>query len=206
MMSKILSVVKAFHKNLIYGRRVQVLAALLSKYIPDNAIVLDVGCGEGTIAYLLKQKNPSLECIGLEVTDSFTFKIPHKLFDGEKIPLKNNEVDVCIFVDVLHHTENIEVLLKEAKRVAKKNIIIKDHLCETKYDFLILKLMDWTGNKPHGIPLIYKYKSEEEWKALFSALHLEIVLWSTDVPLYKFPLNKICGRNLHFIAALKKKQ
>ena len=65
--------------------------------------------------------------------------------------------------------------------------------------------MDWIGNKPHGVPLVYEYKTKGEWEVLFSALGLEIISWSTDVQLYKFPLNKICGRNLHAIIVLKKK-
>ena len=205
-MKQLLSLVKTFHKKYVYERRVRVLSEIIIEHIPDNALVLDVGCGDGTIGYLLKQKKPSVTCIGLEVTNAFAFKIPHKLFDGQKIPFHNNEVDVCLFIDVLHHTQDMSALLNEAKRVAKHSVIIKDHVCETKYDFLMLKIMDWIGNKPHGIDLPYNYKSKKEWEEIFRECGLKKNFWTTNIPLYRFPLKQVCGRKLHFVACLEKIQ
>ncbi len=177
---------------------------MLAEQISKKASIVDVGCGVGTISMLLQEQLPSTTVLGLEVSDALKPTIPHILFDGNNIPLKDTSVDVCLFVDVLHHTSNIDILLREAVRVTKKNVLIKDHLCETRYDYHILKAMDWVGNRSHDIALIYNYKSKVEWEQILKKAGLKITYWTTEVPLYKFPLNKICAEKLHFIACLEK--
>ena len=109
-----------------------------------------------------------------------------------------------MFVDVLHHTNDMAALLKEASRVSRRYILIKDHLCETQLDRALLSLMDWVGNRPHGVKLTYNYIDRTAWEGLFSALHLHTREWTADVPLYAFPLNMVFSRRLHFIALLEK--
>ena len=51
----------------------------------------------------------------------------YREFDGRHIPFSNQEFDVALLCDVLHHDlNNAEQLLSEAARVARF-IIIKDH-------------------------------------------------------------------------------
>jgi 2-polyprenyl-3-methyl-5-hydroxy-6-metoxy-1,4-benzoquinol methylase len=40
------------HGNLVHGRRVRVLAEWLARLLPQNAKVLDVGCGDGLLAQI----------------------------------------------------------------------------------------------------------------------------------------------------------
>jgi hypothetical protein len=58
-------------------------------------------------------------------------------------------------VDVLHHTDDVTVLLREAARVGRIFVLLKDHLCENLRDNATLRFMDWMGNRPHGGGLIY---------------------------------------------------
>ena len=203
-MKIILSFTKALHKKFISWRRVEVLSAQLAYFIADRSAVLDIGCGDGKIANLIKQKNPSISIEGLEILPRPDCLIACKKFDGVSMPFQNFSIDVCVLVDVLHHVLTAKELLQEACRVSRKYILIKDHLCENRLDFLTLKAMDWIGNRPHGIPLVNKYLSEAQWKKYFSACGLRIVHWTSQIPIYPFPLNKIAGLNLHFIALLEK--
>jgi len=60
----------------------------------------------------------------------------------------------CVPVrDVLHHTQDPAVLLREAVRVSRSFVLLKDHLDENILDDVTLRLMDWVGNRPHGVVL-----------------------------------------------------
>ena len=61
------SIVRSAHKKLVYDRRTHVLAAKITKLIPDFASVLDVGTGDGHIASLLQTLRPDLQIEGLDV-------------------------------------------------------------------------------------------------------------------------------------------
>ena len=64
-----------------------------------------------------------------------------------------------------HHARAPESLIAEAARVARKAVIVKDHLAESPLDRLTLRMMDWVGNAPHGVALPpYNYASRETWR------------------------------------------
>ena len=199
-----LGAMKFLHERLIFRRRARVLAAFLAKAVPAGATVLDAGCGNGVVSHLLRQIAPSLSIQGLEVMPRPSCLIQCAVFDGVTIPLPNDSIDVCMFVDVLHHTLNIEELLKEARRVARKYILIKDHLCRNRLDRAVLKFMDWVGNRAYGVRLVYNYKTRKEWDRIFSSCGLRIASWNSRLPLYPPPFNWLFGRRLHFLSLLEK--
>ena len=55
-----------------------------------------------------------------------------------------------MFVDVLHHTDDPMVLLREAGRVASGFVLIKDHTQNGILAGRRLRFMDWVGNARHG--------------------------------------------------------
>ena len=62
-------------------------------------------------------------------------------------------------MDVLHHADDAAKVMAEAGRVARKHIIIKDHLTDGFLNEPVLKFMDYVGNKRHGVALPYYYMS-----------------------------------------------
>ena len=76
-------------------------------------------------------------------------------FDGAKLPFADGSFDVHLFVDVLHRTNDVTVLLRKARSVTRRFVLIKDHLSENRFDFETLQFMNWVGNRPHGVPLPY---------------------------------------------------
>jgi SAM-dependent methyltransferase len=96
---------------------------------------------------------------GIDIMARPTSHIPVDIFDGQTIPHPDKSFDIVSFVDVLHHTDDPSVLLKEAARVARKAVILKDHFSENGIDHLTLRFMDWVGNAPHGVVLPYNYAS-----------------------------------------------
>ncbi len=201
------SILGRAHQRTVFGRRVRVLSEMLAAKIPAGSSVLDIGCGDGTIANLIADCNPSVTIKGIEFAPRPNCKIECKVFDGAIIPYPAASFDVCMFVDVLHHvsdSQGIEKLLCEACRVSRKFVLIKDHLSESGLDFKTLQLMDWVGNRPHGVVLPYNYQNREEWDKHFLASGLSVKDWQTRVRLYPFPFGALFGRQLHFIALLEK--
>jgi SAM-dependent methyltransferase len=200
-----LSLLKNFHHKYVFLRRIQVLSTEIAKQLPDNINILDIGCGDGTISKMIMDNKKNVTIHGIDVFARESCAIPFKMFDGKTIPHADNEFDATLFVDVLHHTTNIKELLQEAGRVSGKYIILKDHHYNNALDFGILKFMDWIGNAPHGVKVIYNFKNLDFWKNTFNEIGFEIETINTYVPIYPFPFNLVFGRNLHFIAVLKKK-
>ena len=202
--SWVLSWVARSHRSLVFGRRVRVLAELLAAMVPANSSVLDIGCGDGTISSLIQSAVPSVQIQGIEIAERPACRIPCRPFDGLHIPFPDAAFDVCMLVDVLHHTNHIRELLAEASRVTRRFLLIKDHLSEGPLDFYTLKFMDWIGNRPHGVVLPNNYQSRSQWDAHFAAAQLNLKAWQDQVPLYPFPFSGIFGRKLHFVALLEK--
>jgi SAM-dependent methyltransferase len=198
------SLVKSFHHRWIFERRIEVLSSLLAEMIPPGAAVLDIGCGDGSIGGLIQQKQPGVSVRGLEVMARPACQIEYSLFDGARIPYEDASFDVCLFVDVLHHSDDLALLLREAARVSRRYVLIKDHLCENPLDHATLRFMDWVGNRPHGVRLTYGYKSRREWDALFAAAGLGIRAWKDSIPLQAFPISAVFPRHLHYVALLAK--
>jgi SAM-dependent methyltransferase len=202
-----ISLLARAHRQAVFGRRVRVLAELLARGIPEGASVLDIGCGDGTIAALIQEVNPSLTVRGIEFAPRGNCRIACEAFDGRTIPHPDASFDVCMFVDVLHHvgdSQGIVKLLSEARRVTRRFVLLKDHLSENWLDFKTLQFMDWVGNRPHGVVLPYNYQNREEWEKHFQETGLSVKDWETKIPLYPRPFRALFVRQLHFMALLEK--
>lgn len=87
--------------------------------------VLDIGCGNGALTLLLKQR-------GHEITPSdrvnksvFPEVVP-VLCDGENLPFEDKSFDAALMITMLHHTKSPEKILKEAARVASRLIVMEE--------------------------------------------------------------------------------
>jgi len=190
------------HGSLVFDRRTRVLAEHLAEILPPIARVLDVGCGDGTIGRLVGALRPDIAITGIDVMVRPTAHILVKQFDGKTIPYDDNSFDVVMFVDVLHHTDDPEILLREARRVACQSVVLKDHTRDGILAGPILRFMDWVGNAPHGVVLPYNYWPEQRWHQAFAQIGLRPQIWLAKLGLYPIPASWIFDRSLHFIARL----
>jgi ubiquinone/menaquinone biosynthesis C-methylase UbiE len=195
--------VGVLHEHMVFRRRARVLAQALARTIPpDAATVLDVGCGDGTIAALVRRYRPALSLTGVDVLVRPRTHIPVHAFDGVRLPFADGSFDVVMFVDVLHHTDDPSVLLREAKRVARRAVVLKDHTRDRLMAQATLRFMDWVGNAHHGVALPYNYWPEAKWRDAFARIGLSPQLWAAKLDLYPFPASLLFERNLHFLARL----
>ncbi len=197
-----MSLLGRLHGTLVFDRRTRILAARLAEMLPPAARVLDVGCGDGSIDRLVSDLRPDVVITGIDVMVRPTTQTPVRPFDGKTIPYDDNSFDVVMFVDVLHHTDDPEILLREARRVARRSVILKDHTRDGILAGPILRFMDWVGNAPHGIVLPYNYWPELRWHQAFAQIGLRPQVWLAKLGLYPAPASWIFDRSLHFIARL----
>ena len=190
------------HGQYVHPRRLRVLAGHLAPLIPPGGRVLDVGCGDGRLGKILQEQCPGVTVTGIDVLVRPQTAIPVQPFDGRKIPFEAGSFDVVLFVDVLHHTTDPMVLLSESVRVARRGVLIKDHLRQGWLAGPTLRFMDWVGNERHGVTLTYNYWTQAEWHNAFAALNLRVEAWEQRLGLYPWPASAVFGRSLHFVGLL----
>jgi SAM-dependent methyltransferase len=140
---------------------------------------------------------------GIDVFVRPVTQVPVTAFDGETVPYPDGSFDVVTMVDVLHHTDDPLVLLKEAARVARVGVVLKDHLAENGVDRGLLRFMDWVGNKGAGVVLPYNYWSEAQWQGAHHDCGLRVAEERVEIPLYPRPASWVFGRKLHLLRRLE---
>jgi len=105
--------------------RFDILKDILISQTPGT--VLDVGCGSGYLAHLIKKENPQFTVHGFDVSTEalkqakaldkkYTMNINH-----DKIPEDDNTYDIVACSEVLEHLVNVRHCLKEIGRVLKNS-------------------------------------------------------------------------------------
>jgi SAM-dependent methyltransferase len=197
-----MSLLDVVHGQLIFGRRVDRLADALAARIPPNETVLDIGCGDGSIAHAILERRPDLSITGVDVHLRPMTHIPVIDYDGSTLPFPDGSFDAVCLIDVVHHTDDPQRLLSEAARVSRDLILIKDHVAEGFLAEPTLKLMDWVGNARHGVRLPYNYLTRADWYDHFRRSGVTVRSWDRDVHLYPRPLSAVFGRRLHVLIDL----
>jgi SAM-dependent methyltransferase len=167
--------------------------------IPPGASVLDVGSGDGLLASVVLAGRPDLTWSAVDTLERQKTHIPVRLFDGRHLPFEDKQHDVVCFVDVLHHTDDPMALLREAVRVARSALVIKDHLREGFAAGATLRFMDWVGNASFGVSLPYNYWTAEQWARARRELELRTEEERRALGLYPRWADWVFGRSLHFI-------
>lgn len=194
------------HNAAVFRRRVRVLADHLAKTIGAGETVLDVGCGDGSIAQAIMERRPELGFRGIDVMLRPHSAIPSDVYDGVTIPYPDKSFDWVTIVDVLHHTDDAAAVLAECARVARQGVVIKDHLREGFAANSTLRVMDWVGNRGHDVRLPYNYPSKAEWFDIFQRINVTPTRWNETLNLYPQPFSLLFDRGLHFVAAVERKK
>ena len=88
--------------------------------------ILDFGCATGD--YCLELGKLGFKCVGVDVNEEYIRIAKEKGVNAyvvkEQLPFEDKSFDTVIMFEVLEHVESPGRLLGEAKRVARKNILI----------------------------------------------------------------------------------
>ena len=205
------------HRTLSHSHRVGVLARRIAMRIetlvPHGPTkCLDVGCGDMTIAEAIHDHTPRTEWTCIDVhplppgLDEHTRWKKYRAFDGQTIPYGDQEFDIAVLCDVLHHTPaTAGRLLAEAARVAR-HVIVKDHFEYGAYSRSMLRLMDFLGNWGYGISVPERYFTREGFVQLAAQHGLVITSLDCGLDLYEhLPVVRTVLRpDWHFTAVLRR--
>ena len=127
---------------------------------------MDIGCATGE--YCRKLTMLGYQCVGIDINPLYIAKqkgkgIEVQVMDAESLKFSDNSFDTALLFEVLEHANNPDAILKEAKRVSSKNILITVPNCS---NFLKLKKMGLT----------YEHMLEKDYINFFTKEDLENLL------------------------------
>jgi ubiquinone/menaquinone biosynthesis C-methylase UbiE len=108
----------------VYTVRKSLQSAINSSMHLFKGTLADLGCGEMPYREYLLDKNKTIKTyIGIDLKNSaYHNKVkPDRYWNGRKIPLKTNSCDTVIATELFEHMSNIEEVLREIRRVLKKD-------------------------------------------------------------------------------------
>ena len=89
-----------------------------------------------------------------------------RTFDGRTLELEDGSYDVALLTYVLHHAAGDTIsLLKEAKRVARKYVVVLEDVIDSEDD-----AKNAFAHDPRGT-----FRHRTEWDALFDLLGFDVV-------------------------------
>ena len=140
-------------------------------YLKKGDRILDFGCGLGGVSE--KLISDGYEVVSLDVRDISLTDVKPVIYDGKKIPFKNDSFDVALVLAVLHHTTSPEKLLKEVGRVAERIVLLED-----VYDGWLGKYITFLFDSLFNLEFFghpHSNKSDKEWKECFKKLGFSLV-------------------------------
>ena len=149
------------------------MALEIARVIPRGSEVLDVGCGNGFIAHHLSAMLGT-RVAGIDVANATDAPIYYQRYDGSHFPLDDKSMDVVLLCYVLHHAQDVSVVLKEVRRVLRQEglVIIYEDNPWTRWDVALCRLHNRQWKDRTG-PCTFR--RESAWRSLFESFGFEIV-------------------------------
>ncbi len=162
--------------------------------------ILEVGAGDGLLARFFQEYRPETQVVAIDILPKNKCQraFPVLQYDGRHLPFNDKSFDVVVLSNVLHHAVDPAGLFNELCRVAKKKILIKDHVYYSRLDFLKLLFLDWLGNVRQGVKIRGNYFRLVEWEKIFSQTNISAI-FIPSLPLRKGWYERIFKNNLEAI-------
>jgi len=194
------------HHRTIHVPRVRRVAQALAPLIAQAGgarSLLDVGCGDGSIAARVGQAVGAERVVGLDVALRDDSAIEAFAYDGGLLPFADQSFDVVLLADVLHHAENPLGLLRECLRVARVGVAIKDHLAFGALSSRLLELMDQVGNYAAAVPVTGRYLALDEWFELVRHAGGRLTVMHWPLRIHDLPWRLVTRSELQFAALVE---
>ena len=105
---------------------------IVSAITPDIKTIVDIGCGDGALSFLMAKRYPEAYVVGCD-TDQTAINLAreksNELYGGgnlefvhksfEKCSFDEGSIDVVVMCDVIEHIDQTRLVLNEVKRVGK---------------------------------------------------------------------------------------
>lgn len=181
-------------------KRTERIVNTFDAFIQKGDTVLDIGAGSGWIGKEIRKRKAAFVTL-LDVVNFNRTDLKFVLYDGESMPFEDKSFDTVLLLYVLHHAENPEHVLQEAKRISKKKIIILEDSYTSWFGKIGLCVWDVVTNipsflvKPFGEKMPFHFKKVSQWKKLFEDFNLRILFQAhiAQNPLVKHVLFVLCS-------------
>jgi len=149
------------------------MAQEIARVIPRGSEVLDVGCGNGFIAHHLSAMLGT-NVVGIDLGNSAGAAIDYRRYDGAHFPVMDESFDAVLLCYVLHHAQDVSVVLNEMRRVLRKGglAVIYEDIPGSWWDRGVCSWHNLLWKTRTGS---CTFRDESEWRALFETFGFEIV-------------------------------
>ena len=138
--------------------------------------LLDVGAAEGWIGEAAASEL-DFEVDLVDVIDLNRTNLPHRIYDGLRLPFPDKSRDTVTLLLTLHHCSEPATVLAEAARVARYRIVVTESVYHTRAGRALLRFMDGGLNNTRSTgcmaPALH-FKTVPEWRGLFHEHGLRI--------------------------------
>jgi SAM-dependent methyltransferase len=167
-----------FHRRL--RRRAERLACRLAPHLPAGASLLDIGSGTGHNARALRLRTGGT-CLEADVVDFHVVGGGPMLFDGMRLPLSDDEVDVSLVIHALTYSEDPAALLREAGRVASRGVVLIQSTYRGRWGRFYLLVRMWFQGRfsfwlCRALGLIPPVPDPLRPRRIFSREHVEAIV------------------------------
>lgn len=162
----------------VQRRRARRKVDAISAWLPAGRAplrVLDLGAAEGYVGEEV-QRRRGAHVVLADVLDLNRTRLPHVVYDGDRLPFEDRSFDVTILYFVLHHCEKPEAVLHEALRVTGGCVIVAESTYRWKWEHWLLTHLDRlanrmrSGGRMNAQEAHLQFRKPEEWRALFESL------------------------------------
>lgn len=149
------------------------MALEVAQVIPSGARVLDIGCGSGYIAHHLSGMLRA-DVTGIDLESETEAPIKYRQYDGVRFPVEKCSIDAALLCYVLHHTQDLQTVLVELRRVLSNGgiAVIYEDIPESAWDRLMCSMHDLKWRKRTG-PCTFR--TPAAWRSVFEFHGLEVV-------------------------------
>lgn len=159
-----------FYRKYFYHQQ----ARSVRNIIGGQAFILDIGSGIGRLAEAMKLEMPEAKIYCTDIENYGRSDAPFVVSRGNALPFSKNSFDATIIFYVLHHVDDPEAILREAKRVSRGKVIVQEDAYTNLIEQYSYGKHIQNFKLKHALSTIEKVRTDQNWQELFNRSGLTV--------------------------------